>query len=316
MIRVPDIDNGNPNHPPVWSTERTMSQDSSDAVSATVRRWQLTESLRQLREQAGMTIVQAAEELQRQPGKWSKSKLQRIETREQGFKIRELEQLLDLYEADATARTSLIDLAATAHERGYWLAIRKDLPEDFHSVLEVESALVAQRQFEAMLIPGLLQTGDFARALITGIRPELAGDTIERRVLARMARQQVLTKPNPLRLHAIVDEAVLERQVGTPAVMRGQLRRLVDDSAAEHITIQVLPKSAGASPAMNGSFSILSLPDPIPDFGYAEAPGRAVYIEDRDAVRDYLLRFGILTQRALSPELSAELIDEAARRFV
>jgi hypothetical protein len=77
----------------------------------------------------------------------------------------------------------------------------------------------------------------------------------------------------------------------------------------------VLPKAAGASPAMEGPFSILSLPDPIPDFGYAEAPGRPVYIEDRDAVRDYTLRFGILTERALSPERSDKLIDEAARRY-
>lgn len=292
-----------------------MSQDSGDVVSATVRRWQLTESLRELREQAGMTIGQAAEQLQLRPGKWSRSKLQRIETREQGFKPRDVEQLLDLYDADPTVRASLLDLTASAHERGYWLAIRKDLPEDIHQLVDVEAALVAQRQFEAMVVPGLLQTPDFTRALIAGIHPELSGEIVERRVIARTTRQQVLTKPNPLRLHAIIEEAILERQVGTPAVMRRQLRRLLDETAAEHITIQVLPKSAGASPAMNGSFSILSLPDPIPDFGYAEAPGRTVYIEDRDAVRDYTLRFGILTQRALSPERSAELIDEAARRY-
>lgn len=292
-----------------------MTQDSGDAVSATVRRWQLTESLRQLREQAGLTMVEAAERLRQQPGKWSRSKLQRIETREQGVKIREVEQLLELYQVDATVRAPLLDLAATAHERGYWLAIRKDLPEDFHSVLDVEAALVAQRQFETMLIPGLLQTADFTRALMTGANPSLTGELIERRVLARMARQQVLSRARPLRLHAIIEEAILERQVGTPAVMRGQLRRLVDEAGAAHVTIQVLPKSAGASPAMEGPFSILSLPDPIPDFGYAEAPGRAVYIEDRDAVREYTLRFGILTQRALSPKRSVELIGEAARRY-
>lgn len=292
-----------------------MTQDSGDAVSATVRRWQLTESLRQLREQAGLTMVEAAERLRQQPGKWSRSKLQRIETREQGVKIREVEQLLDLYQVDATVRASLLDLAATAHERGYWLAIRKDLPEDMHSLLDVEAALTAQRQFETMLIPGLLQTADFARALMSGVSPELTGDIIERRVMARMARQQVLTKANPLRLHAIIEEAILERQVGTPAIMRGQLRRLIDEAQSEHITIQVLLKSAGASPALEGPFSILSLPDPIPDFGYAEGPGGMVYIEDRDAVREYTLRFGILTQRALSPKRSVALINEAAERY-
>lgn len=292
-----------------------MTQDSSDAVSATVRRWQLTESLRQLREKAGLTMTQAAEALQKEPGKWSRSKLQRIETREQGVKLREVEQLVDLYGAEPTLRAELLDLAGTAHERGYWLAIRKDLPEDFHQVLDVEAALVARRQFEAMVIPGLLQTADYARALISGIHPDLSGEIVERRVIARMARQQVLTRPNPLRLHVIIEEAILERPVGNAAIMRAQLRRLTDEASWEHITIQVLPKSIGASPAMGGSFSVMSLPDPIPDFGYAEAPGRAVCIEDRDAVREYTLHFGILIERAMSPERSVHVIDAAARGY-
>lgn len=292
-----------------------MTQDSSDAVSATVRRWQLTESLRQLREKAGLTMTQAAEALQKEPGKWSRSKLQRIETREQGVKLREVEQLVDLYGAESALRAELLDLAGTAHERGYWLAIRKDLPEDFHQVLDVEAALVAQRQFEALVIPGLLQTQDYARALISGIHPDLSGEIVERRVIARMARQQVLTRQKPLQLHVIIDEAILERPVGNAAVMRSQLRRLLDEVIHDHITIQVLPKSVGASPAMNGSFSIMSLPNPIPDFGFAEAPGRSVYIGDRDAVREYTLHFGILTERAMSQERSADMIDAAARGY-
>jgi transcriptional regulator with XRE-family HTH domain len=292
-----------------------MTQDSSDAVSATVRRWQLTESLRQLREKAGLTMTQAAEALQKEPGKWSRSKLQRIETREQGVKLREVEHMLDLYGPEPAVRAELLDLAGTAHERGYWLAIRKDLPEDFHQVLDVEAALVAQRQFETMVVPGLLQTPDYARALINGVRPDLAGEIVERRVIARMARQQVLTRANPLRLHVIIEEGILERPVGNAAIMRAQLRRLVDEATHEHVTIQVLPKSIGASPAMNGSFSIMSLPDPIPDFGFAEAPGRSVYIEDRDAVREFTLRFGILIERAMSPERSVYVIDAAARGY-
>jgi transcriptional regulator with XRE-family HTH domain len=293
-----------------------MSLDSGDAINATVRRWQLTASLRQLREEAGLTMTQVADQLREAPGKWSRSKLQRIETREQGIKTKEIEQLLDLYQVtDADVRATVLDLGATAQERGYWLAIRKDLPEDFHSVLDVEAALLSQRQFETMVIPGLLQTADYARALMIGGRPGVARDVVERRVLARMSRQQVLTKPNPLRLHAIVEEGILERPVGTVAVMREQLRRLLTNAEADHITIQVLPKSAGASPALDGPFSILSLPDPIPDFGYSEGTGRAVYIEDRDAVREYTLNYGILTGLALSPERSSELIEEAVQRF-
>lgn len=294
-----------------------MTVNNGDVVSATVRRWQLTESLRQMRERTGMTMSEVVERLQPMPGnKWSRSKLQRIETREQGIKAKDVEQLLDAYEnTDENLRAWLLDLAGTAHERGYWLAIRKDLPEDFRPVLEVEAALVAQRQFENVIVPGLLQTADYARAIMSGGSPGLDGEVIERRVLARMARQQVLTKANPLKLHVIIDEAVLERPVGGPPVMRGQLRRLLDEVGSDHITLQVVPKSLGAHPGMDGSIMILTLPDPIPDFGYSEGQGRAVYIEDREAVRDYTLRFGILTDQALSPSASGELITEALRGY-
>jgi transcriptional regulator with XRE-family HTH domain len=294
-----------------------MSQDGGDVVNATVRRWQLTETLRQLRERAGLTIEQAAEQLRATgTGKWSRSKLGRIETREQGVKIREVEQLLDLYQiTDASLRAWLLDLAATAHERGYWRAIRKDLPEDFHDFLNVEAALVGLRQFETMLIPGLLQTADFTRALINGMSPGLTAEVVERRVLARMARQQVLTKPNPVQYHVILEEAILERPVGTPVIMRNQLRRLMDEAAADHITLQVLPKAAGASPAMDGAFSLLTLPEPIPDFGYAESPSGAVYIENRDDVRTCILKWGVLTERAFPHADSTDLISEAAKGY-
>ncbi|HET9256813.1 MAG TPA: DUF5753 domain-containing protein [Pseudonocardiaceae bacterium] len=263
-----------------------------------------------------MTIEQAAEALRAQGGPWSRSKLGRIETREQGVKLREVEQLLDLYRnADAGTRAWLLDLAATAHERGYWRAIRKDLPEDFHGFLDVEAALVSLRELETMVVPGLLQTADYTRAVINGARPGLTGDVVERRVLARMARQQVLTRVNPLEYHVIIEEAILERPVGTPAVMRHQLRHLLDMAATEHVTLQILPKRAGASPAMNGTFSILTLPEPIPDFGYSESTGGAVYIEDREMVRTLLVRWGILTERALSPARSVEMITEAAKGY-
>jgi len=295
-----------------------VSQDSSDVVNATVRRWQLTETLRQLRERAGLTIEQAAEQLRTGSGKkWSRSKLGRIETRAQGVKTREVEQLLDLYAVtDANLRGWMLDLAETAHERGYWRAIRRDLPEDFHDFLSVEASLVALRQFETMAVPGLLQIADFTRALINGASPGLSADVVERRVLARMARQQILTRPQPLDYHVIIEEAILERPVGTPVVMRNQLRRLVDDAAQDHITLQVLPKAAGASPAMDGPFSVLSLPEPIPDFGYADSGGGpSVYIEDRELVRGCLVKWGILTERALSQADSADRIEEAAKAY-
>ncbi len=294
-----------------------MGQDSSGVVNATVRRWQLTETLRQLRERSGLTIEQAVERLRTGPGAWSRSKLGRIETRVQGVRVREVEQLLDLFNVtDANLRGWLLDLAATVHERGYWRVIRKDLPEDFHDFLSVEAALVGLRQFETMAVPGLLQVADFTRALINGASPGLAADVVERRVMARMARQQVLTRTTPLEYHVIIDEAILERPVGTSVIMRNQLRRLIDETARDHIMLQVLPKSAGASPAMDGPFSVLSLPEPIPDFGYAEGGGgSSVYIEDRELVRMCTVKWGILTERALSQADSVDMIKQAAKGY-
>ncbi|MDU0289275.1 helix-turn-helix transcriptional regulator [Saccharothrix longispora] len=293
-----------------------MSQDVGGVASATVRRWQLTETLRQLRDERDLTIDQVVDLLRGQPGKWSRSKLSRIEIREQRVKPHEVEQLLNAYKiTDHALRMWLIDLAATAHERGYWLAIRKDLPEDFHGLLNVEAALVSRRQFETMVVPGLLQTAEYMRALIYGANPSLAHEVVERRVIARLARQQVLARPNPLRFHVILEEAILERQVGTALAMRNQLQRLLDTAHEDHITVQVLPKSAGATPALDGPFSILTLPEPIPDFGYAEGPGGAVYIEDRAEVRTCTERWGILTQRSLSSADSLDAIREAVKTY-
>jgi transcriptional regulator with XRE-family HTH domain len=293
----------------------TVTQDSSH-VSATVRRWQLTETLRQLREQARLTHDQVVAELRTGQGKWSRPKLSRIENREQGVKPREVEQLLDVYGVtDQALRDWLLELASTAHERGWMVDIRKNLPQDFHAFLNWEIALVARREFETLLVPGLLQTGEYARTLVTGIHPDLAEDEVERRVAARITRQQILTRTTPPHLHVILDAGVLERPVGTPLVMRNQLRRLAEATDGPNITIQVLPKSVGASPALEGPFSILTLPDPIPDVGYSEGPGRAVYIEDRDVVRAYTLCFGILTEQSLSQADSVELITDAAKGY-
>lgn len=292
-----------------------MTQDSN-LVSATVRRWQLTETLRQLREQAHLTHDQVVAELRKGQGKWSRPKLSRIENREQGVKPREVEQLLDVYNVtDQALRDWLVELAGTANERGWVVDIRKNLPQDFHAFLNWEVALVERREFETLLVPGLLQTAEYARALVTGIHPDLTEDEVERRVSARITRQQILTRTIPPHLHVILDAGVLERPVGTPLVMRNQLRRLVEATDAPNITIQVLPKSVGASPALEGPFSILTLPNPMPDVGYTEGSGRAAYIEDRDDVRAYTMRFGILTEQSLSHSDSVKLITDAAKGY-
>ncbi|MCO6005518.1 helix-turn-helix domain-containing protein [Actinoallomurus purpureus] len=292
-----------------------MSQHDEDLVSATVRRWQLTESLKQLREQAGMTIEQAVNELSRQHARWSRPKLSRIENRHQGVKPRDVEQLLDLYKVDEKTRKQLLDLAQTANERGWWLTYRRDLPEDFHPLFTLEIAATGVRQFETLLIPGLLQTGDYARAVVSAVTPDLSGNEIDRRVAARLARQQILSRNNPPELHIILDQGILERPIGQPKTMRGQLLRLVEASDTPNTTVQILTKDVGATAGLEGPFSILSLPEPIPDVGYTEGVGGAVYLESVEDVRRCTLRFGMLIDQALPPNKSVDLIASAAGRL-
>lgn len=292
-----------------------MTQENGPGSSA-LRRWQLGETLRQLREEAGFTHDQVVAALRGGPDKWSRPKLSRIENREQGVRPRELERLLDVYRVtDPELRATLVEMAGVSRNRGWVVDIRKTLPQEFYRFLDWESALVASRQFQTLLVPGLLQTPDYARALIAGIDPGLAQDEIERRVAARIARQQILTRDTPPQLHLILDTGVLERPVRSAQVMRTQLRRLAEAAETPNIVVQILAKSVGASPALEGPFSILTPPEPMPDIGYSECPGRAVYVEDRDAVRALTLRFGILSEQALPPIQSAQVITDAAESY-
>lgn len=285
--------------------------------SSVVRRWQLADSLKGLREQAGLTQEQAVGELKKGAGRWSAAKLSRIETRVHRVKPREAEQLLDAYGvADTELRTSLVQLSATASERGWWASFGSELPDAVKPLLSIESGLVALRDFQPQLLHGLLQTPDYARAVMTAVSPGTYSlEELERRVTARMIRQQVLLQGAPPRTHFIIDQAVLDRVIGSPAVMRGQLRKLLDTADNPHMTLQVLPRDAGGSPGLEGPFAVLTLPDPIPDIGYTEGPAGMVYIEDRDHVRVWTLRFGILTELALSCADSVGVIAEAMRSY-
>lgn len=290
--------------------------EGMDASGSVVRRWQLAAALKAQREQAGLTQEQAIDRLVPGEGRWSRSKLSRVENREHHVKPREVEQLLDVYGVtDLETRDALVRLAARSRERGWWLSFG-ELPEDWGSLLGLESGLIGLRDFQNQLIHGLLQTADYTRALFMSINPGVLGPTeVERRVALRMARQQILAKDPAPQLHFILDETILQRLVGDRIVMHDQMRKLLAATEKPNISVQVLPRDVGGSPGLEGPFTLLTLPDPIPDIGHTESPAGALYVEDRDLVRQWTLRFGILTQRALSCQESAELIAEAMHSF-
>ena len=290
--------------------------EGMDASGSVVRRWQLAAALKEQREQAGITQEQAIDRLVSGGARWSRSKLSRVENREHHVKPREVEQLLDAYGVtDAEPREGLMQLAARPRERGWWLSFG-ELPEHWGSMLGLESGLIGLRDFQNQLVHGLLQTTDYARALMMSINPGVLGPAeVERRVALRIARQQILDKDSPPQLHFILDETILQRLVGDRIVMHGQMRKLLAATEKPNVTVQVLPREVGGSPGLEGPFTLLTLPAPIPDLGFTEGPAGALYVEDRDLVRQWTLRFGILTQRALSCQESAELITEAMRSF-
>ncbi|MET7990378.1 helix-turn-helix transcriptional regulator [Amycolatopsis sp. NPDC005232] len=282
-----------------------------------VRRWQLAATVKVLREQANLTQDEAVDRLRHSDGNWSRSKLSRVENREHNLRPREVSQILAAYRIDdPETLEALTQLAVDSRKRDWWHQYQGAVALMVQPLLSLESGLVAMRDFQNQLLHGLLQTSDYARALILSMSADqyTAGE-LEQRVAARIARQQIITKGGAPNLHFIVDELVLHRIVGDRDVMYGQLRKLLALTENPNVTIQLLPKDSGGGPGLFGPFSLLTLPDPIPDIGYFEGPPGTFYIEDRERVRSWTLRFGMLTQQALTGERSAEVVAEALEQY-
>jgi hypothetical protein len=169
--------------------------------------------------------------------------------------------------------------------------------------------------YEQELIPGLLQTADYARAVIRAFRPDDTADEVTRRVEVRQARQEVFAREDPPRLWAVISEAVLRRAVGGPAVMAAQLRALASERDRAVVTVQVLPFSAGEHPAMAGSFVILDFPDPEPGAVYLENASSALYLERVTDVQRYAGMFRFVQAAALGPKESRDMLQAAAQEL-
>ncbi len=278
------------------------------ALIPTVRHRRLGAELRRLREGAGLTIEQVAERLE-----CSISKLSRIETAQVRPTPRDVRDLLDVYGVEDDMREALLQIAREARQRGWWEAY-SDLPKA--PIAAAEAAADSIRSYSQALVPGLLQTSEYARAVLRAIRIDLDASEIDRRVELRLARQQLLTRERPLRLSAVLDEAIARRQVGGPDVMRRQLDHLAKVAALRNVTIQVLPFRTGAHAAMDGEFAILGFPEPgEADITYIEYATSDLYVEESDAVSRYVEIFDHIRDAALSPTASRALLTRAAREL-
>ncbi len=259
--------------------------------------------VKRLRESSGMSPDEAARRLD-----FSKSKLYRIENGKSRIDADDLEDMLDLYDVRSPDRDALIALGRDSRRRGWWTTY-KDVFTGSYVGLEYEAARI---QVASHIVPGLFQTPEYARAVIAETRPALDADEVERRVAARVARQQaVLHRDSAPDIHVVLDEAGLHRQVGGEHVMLQQLAGLAKVSAQPGITLQVLPFAAGASAALEGDFVILAFPDPEdPPVAYAEGLFGDLYLESKEELDRYSLAWTHLLDKALSPAESAALISE------
>jgi transcriptional regulator with XRE-family HTH domain len=282
-----------------------MTAIGSDRGGPTVQRMLVGAKLRRLRTDLGLTREQAADHIR--ASAW---KIHRLENGQVSFKERDLLDLLDLYEVtDPQEIADTLALAREANHPGWWQHYGDVLPAWFRAYVDLESAASLIRTYEGQYIPGLLQTDDYIRAVVHAAHLTDTSDEVGRRVRLRMARQTLLTRDQPPRLWAVIDEAALRRPVGGPEVMRGQLARLIEATKLATVTLQLLPFAAGAHPAMAGAFSILRFGDQeLPDVVYLEHLTGASYLDKRDEVERYLDIMELLCLQAEPPARTVELL--------
>jgi transcriptional regulator with XRE-family HTH domain len=261
--------------------------------------------LRQLRIEHGISREQAGTAIR--ASEW---KIHRLENGQVGFKERDLVDLLRLYGVtDPKEVAALVTMASEGNNPGWWHQYSDLLPQWFRAYVDLESAAALIRTYQGQLVPGLLQTEEYTRAVIDGAHMDESQEEAERRVALRKARQTLLTQADAPRLWAVVDEAALRRPVGGPKVMRGQLERLIEASKLPSVTLQVLPYNAGAHPAMVGAFSILRFAGrELPDIVYLEHLTNAVYLDKRDDVDQYLQAMDQICTRSQPSDRTVEFL--------
>jgi transcriptional regulator with XRE-family HTH domain len=271
--------------------------------SPTVRRRELGALLRGLRHERGLTVEQVAEELLCSP-----SKVSRMETGQRGATLRDVRDLCGLYGVtDQTQVDRLMKLARSGKEQGWWQSY--DLVSEFAPYVGLEAEATSTKYYQSTVIPGLLQTADYARAMHEAVRPALDEALIKERVKVRLMRQEVLKRDPPLVVSAIFDEAALHRSVGGAATMRAQLQQLIELSRLPRVTIRVIPYTTGAHQAMDSTFRILEFDSSqVPDVVYVEGLVGFIYLDRPQEVQRYKEVFEGLEKLALDPKESIELI--------
>ena len=283
-----------------------------DYGSPSVRRRRLAAELRRLRERAGFLGEEVAARLG-----WSGSKLSRIETSKIGIKQEDLRLLLDLYRVDQSHREELQALAQESHQTARLEVISARLPEVHAEFLRNEAEAESIWDWEPQIVPGLLQTEEYARAVLLGWTAmfRLPYGEIDRRVEAQRIRQQVLQRDPPLTLSFVLDESVLRRKLGDASVMRRQLEHIIEVSSLPHVSVRILPLG-GEHPVVTGAFTYIKFPRlhevTLPDVASFEHLVGTGYSETEEDANKYYVAFRAVEERSLRPDESRDLLRSVA----
>jgi transcriptional regulator with XRE-family HTH domain len=271
-------------------------------------RRRLGTELRRLRDNAGVTIETVADRLD-----CSSSKISRIETGHIGASVRDVTEMLSIYAAGEDLTAELLLLARDARQKGWWHAYGTVLAGAY---VGFEQAASRIKSYDAQLIPGLLQTSDYATAVIRAARPNITIELLQRRLEVRSKRQSFLLAEDPIDVWAILDEAVFRRIVGSSEIMSVQLQRLLASAQKPNITVQVVPFSHGAHAGMEGTFSILEYAAGVyQDLAFVENAAGGLFLEKDTDLERYRTLFGILQETALPPDRSLEMISAWAKEL-
>lgn len=281
------------------------------ASGPTVRRRQLGSELRRLRELAGKKIEEVAAHLE-----CSQSKISRVETGQAPIKARDVRDLLQWYGVEDAAQVeTVMQIHKDAQQQGWWAHYEEVLPSGMATYAGLESDARVLRSYEPIFVHGLLQTQDYAEAVIGAARQgEL--DEIDRLVRFRKERQARLTsKPDPLELWVVVEESALRRPVGGKEVMAAQIEHLIEAAAMPNVTMQIMPTAKGAHIAMAGTFSLLEFEPQTPTVVYVDSIAGNVYLEKERDVRKFIQTFDLVRAAAPDPQETPAILEKLAREM-
>ncbi|MFE0454873.1 helix-turn-helix domain-containing protein [Streptomyces sp. NPDC058914] len=276
----------------------------------TTRRRQLGAMMRKLRARKALTLEEAG----RRVGV-SKATISRYETQSGPVRWIVIDALCREYGATDAERQAVVRLAKEAKQQGWWSSFADSIPESMNLLLTLEDEAVRESHFSCVYVPGLLQTRAYSTALQKANEVPLSPAEIEQLVDIRMKRQEILSRPNPPHLWAILDESVIRRVVGAPETMREQLDRLLEATEASHITLQILPFSKGAHAAALGSFVIIGGSEPSLDVVYVDFHTGSLFLEKDEELERYRLAFEYLRAQALDMEASSAMIHRARKEL-